>query len=75
MRPPVRKSSPQFNVRVKAETLARFIEFRDATGHSVGALTTPATVQDGYFEGPANTQKAWRDRFKKVACDPRTTIR
>jgi alpha-2-macroglobulin len=55
----------QFNVRVKAETLARFIEFRDASGHSVGALTAPATVQDGYFEGPASAQKAWRDRFKK----------
>ncbi|MGH8091909.1 MAG: MG2 domain-containing protein [Chthoniobacterales bacterium] len=54
----------QFNVRVKSEALASFVEFRDAAGHSIGGLTSPATAQDGDFEGPANTQKAWRDRFK-----------
>jgi uncharacterized protein YfaS (alpha-2-macroglobulin family) len=54
----------QFNVRVKPEALARFIEFQDATGRSVAALTAPARVQDGFFEGPASGQKAWRDRFK-----------
>ncbi|MEP7249044.1 MAG: MG2 domain-containing protein [Spartobacteria bacterium] len=59
----------QFNVRVKADAIARFVEFRDSAGHSVAALTALATSGDGYFPGPALSQVAWRDRFKKTPND------
>ncbi len=59
----------QFNVRIKAEAVAPFIEFQDAAGHSIAALTAPATNADGYFPGPAREQKAWRDRFKNEPND------
>jgi uncharacterized protein YfaS (alpha-2-macroglobulin family) len=54
----------QFNARVKPNTVARFIDFEDAAGQKISALTKPATEDDGYFPGPADAQKAWRDRFQ-----------
>ncbi len=59
----------QFNVRIQPEDVARFIEFRDDANHSIAALTTPATIKDGYFDGPASDQKAWRDRLIKQPND------
>ncbi len=54
----------QFNVRVNPEALARFIEFRDEAGHSVAALSMPATKAEGYFPGRPSQHKPWRDRFR-----------
>ena len=56
----------QFNVRVKPEVLAPYVAFKDMKGHSIAALVTAAKIDEGYFEGPENSLKAWRDRFKKM---------
>jgi uncharacterized protein YfaS (alpha-2-macroglobulin family) len=59
----------QFNVRLNPQDLAPYIIFQDVGGHVIPALVSSAKAEDGYFEGPENEQKAWRDRFQRTPND------